>query len=57
MGFIKMMAKAGVWYFVGTAATTAGLIAGFAAIAPALPVIEEKSTKFFSRFKEEKEES
>lgn len=57
MEFAKAIAKLGVWYFVGTAASTAGLIAGFIAIAPAVPVIEEKSTKFFSKFKEEKEES
>ena len=58
MEFAKTMAKIGVYYLVGSAATTAGMFVGIVAAGAALPVVEQKSKKFFSRFmEEEKEES
>ena len=53
MPFVLNIVKVGVYYFVGTAAVSAGLTAGAAAIEPAIGVIKNKSEKFFSKFKEE----
>lgn len=56
MEFAKAMAKLGVWYVVGTAASTVGLLTGLVIGDAAMPVVEQKSKKFFSKFMDSEEE-
>lgn len=55
MKIATWIVKTTALYFIGSAATTAGMIAGLAVVTPCVDVIQEKSEKFFSRFKDKKE--